>query len=57
MAFDHIKNVKISAVCCAVPEDKLTIDDFYQRFDKERVDRFVVILALSKNFIVKTIRL
>ena len=35
MAFDHIKNVKISAVCCAVPEDKLALEDFYKKFDKE----------------------
>ena len=34
MAFDHIKNVKISAVCCAVPEDKLALEDFYKKFDK-----------------------
>ena len=53
MAFDHIKNVKISAVCCAVPEDKLTIDDFYQRFDKERVDRFVSDTGIKQKFYSK----
>ena len=53
MAFDHIKNVKISAVCCAVPEDKLALEDFYKKFDKESVERFVKDTGIKQKFYSK----
>ena len=53
MAFDHIKNVKISAVCCAVPEDKLALEDFYKKFDKESVERFVKDTGIRQKFYSK----
>lgn len=53
MAFDHIKNVKISAICCAVPEDKLALEDFYKKFDKESVERFVKDTGIKQKFYSK----
>ncbi|UXC29337.1 ketoacyl-ACP synthase III [Aliarcobacter butzleri] len=53
MAIDCIKNVKISAVCCAVPTDKLTAEDFYQYIDKDSVDRFVKDAGVKQKFYSK----
>lgn len=53
MAIDYIKNVKISAVCCAVPTDKLTAEDFYQYLDKDNVDRFVKDAGVKQKFYSK----
>lgn len=53
MAIDYIKNVKISAVCCAVPTDKLTAEDFYQYLDKDSVDRFVKDAGVKQKFYSK----
>ncbi len=53
MAIDHIKNVKISAVCCAVPTDKLTAKDFYNYLDKDSVDRFVKDTGVKQKFYSK----
>lgn len=53
MAFDHIKNVKISAVCCAVPTDKLTAEDFYDTLGKENVDRFVKDAGVKQKYYSK----
>lgn len=53
MAIDHIKNVKISAVCCAVPKDKLTAEDFYEYLDKDSVDRFVKDAGVKQKFYSK----
>ncbi len=53
MAIDHIKNVKISAVCCAVPKDKLTAEDFYNYLAKDSVDRFVKDTGVQQKFYSK----
>lgn len=53
MAIDYIKNVKISAVCCAVPTDKLTAEDFYKYLDKDSVDRFVKDAGVKQKFYSK----
>lgn len=53
MAFDHIKNVKISAVSCAVPNDILTAEDFYEHIDKESVDRFVKDVGVKQKYYSK----
>lgn len=53
MAIDYIKNVKISAVCCAVPTDKLTAEDFYKYLDKDNVDRFVKDAGVKQKFYSK----
>lgn len=53
MAIDYIKNVKISAVCCAVPKDKLTAEDFYKYLDKDSVDRFVKDAGVKQKFYSK----
>lgn len=53
MAIDHVKNVKISAVACAVPNDKLTAEDFYQYLEKDVVDRFVKDVGVSQKFYSK----
>lgn len=56
MAFDQIKNVKISAVSCAVPSDKLTAEDFYNYLEKDTVDRFVQDTGVSQKFYSKNRR-
>ena len=53
MAIDHIKNVKISAVCCAIPTDKLTSEDFYNYLDRDSVDRFVKDSGVKQKFYSK----
>ncbi len=53
MAIDYIKNVKISAVCCTVPTDKLSAEDFYQYLDKDSVDRFVKDAGVKQKFYSK----
>ncbi|MCR4941247.1 MAG: ketoacyl-ACP synthase III [Campylobacter sp.] len=54
MAIDHIRNVKISAVCCAVPDSKLTVDDFYQMYDnKEVLDKFINDTSVKQIFYSK----
>ncbi len=53
MAIDHIKNVKISAVCCAVPKDKLTAEDFYKYLNKESIQRFVKEAGVHQKFYSK----
>ena len=53
MAIDHIKHVKISAVACAVPSDKLTAEDFYEYLEKDSVDRFVKDVGVSQKFYSK----
>ncbi len=53
MAVDFIKNVKISAVCCAVPKDKLTTEDFYSYLDMDSVDRFVKDTGVKQKFYSK----
>nr|MCR4942699.1 beta-ketoacyl-ACP synthase III [Campylobacter sp.] len=54
MALDHIKNVKISAVCCAVPDSKLTVDDFYQKYgDDVVVKRFIEDTGVKQKFYSK----
>ena len=53
MAIDHIKNIKISAVCCAVPGDVLTTDDFYDANDKENVERFIKEIGVKRKFYSK----
>ena len=56
MAIDHLKNVKISAVACAVPNDKLTAEDFYKYLEKDVVDRFVKDVGVSQKFYSKNRR-
>ncbi|BCX79194.1 ketoacyl-ACP synthase III [Campylobacter sp. 19-13652] len=53
MAKAHIKNVKISAVCCAVPKDRLSYEDFYAKIDKDTVDRFVKEAGVKQKFYSK----
>lgn len=53
MATTHIKNVKISAICCAMPADKLTYEDFYDTIDKDTVDRFVKEAGVKQKFYSK----
>lgn len=53
MAIDQIKDVKISAVCCAVPNDKLTAEDFYKYLDKDSVDRFVKDTGVRQKYYSK----
>ncbi len=53
MAIDHIKNVKISAVCCAIPTDKLISEDFYNYLDRDSVDRFVKDSGVKQKFYSK----
>lgn len=56
MALDAIKNVKISAVCCAVPNDLLIAEDFYTYLDKESVDRFVKDTGVRQKYYSKNRR-
>lgn len=53
MAIDHIKNVKISAVCCAVPSDFLTTEDFYDANGEENVERFIKETGVKRKFYSK----
>lgn len=53
MATAWIKNVKISALCCAVPTDKLTYEDFYKKLDKDIVNRFVKDTGVKQKFFSK----
>lgn len=50
---DHIKNVKISAVCCAIPNDGLEAKDFYETFGKENVDKFIKEVGIKRKFYSK----
>lgn len=50
---DHIKNVKISAVCCAVPDSSLEAKDFYEDLGKDSVDRFVKDAGVKRKFYSK----
>lgn len=53
MAIDYIKNVKISAMCCAVPPDKLTYENFYDYLGKESVDKFVKDVGVKQKYYSK----
>ncbi len=53
MAQGHIKDVKISAVSCAIPTDKLTYEDFYEHLDKDLVDRFVKDTGVKQKYYSK----
>ena len=50
MAIDHIKNVKISAVCCAVPKDKLTAEDFVKTILVDRFHIQKIIIGYDHRF-------
>ena len=53
MTIDYIKNVTISAICCACPKDKLTAEDFYQYLAKESVQRFVKDAGITQKYYSK----
>lgn len=53
MAIDYIKNVKISAIACAVPDSKLTYKDFYDFLDKNSVKKFVQDVGVKEKYYSK----